>query len=281
MLASIVYKLTALNSTSIAPFHGRKLHAMLFSIFARQSEELAAVIHGIDGFKPFTISQLQPVKGLASSKNRDGIRIIKNRNREFWDVKAGDEFYWRVNLLTEELIPAVMEVPIRKEFLLDRLSLCLDEIICDGSLHTGVLEPNDLVAAALSMEHVKKVQFEFTSPVTFRNFDDDYAFPLPDMIFSSLANKWNSAHMSIVFDMDSIRSVAAMLLPQEWNGKSERVYFASDRGALGFKGKISFSLKRLTAEEREAIVILTSFAPFAGVGRLTGQGFGQTIIKLL
>lgn len=277
MLASVLYKLTAQNSVSIPAFHGRKLHAVFFSIVSRVSEELAEVLHDAGRVKPFTISQLQPV---AKGKNRIGFRVVKNRGREFYQIRQGDEFYWRINLLAGELIPIVAEVPLGMEIQVDRLSLVLDEIICDGSHDTGVLDSETLIAGAFSAEGVNKITFNFVSPITFRSFDDDYAFPSPEMIFGSLADKWNNAGMSINFDLDSVKETAAMLLPQEWEGKSEKVYFAGDRGALAFKGKFTFSMKRLSQEEREVMIMLAGLAPFAGVGRLTGQGFGQTRIAL-
>lgn len=276
MLASIMYKLTAQNSVSIPAFHGRKLHAVFFSIVDNFSEEMAEALHDTRQFKPFTLSQLQPIP---RGNNTHGFRITKSRGREFYQIRQGDEFYWRINLLVEDLIQAVIEVPLGTEFQLDRLSLKLDKIICDGSHDTGVLEIEELMAGAFSANHVSKVEFNFTSPVAFRSFDDDYAFPTPELIFGSLADKWNSIGMPVTFDKDSVKETAALLLPQEWEGKSEKVYFAADRGALSFRGKFNFSMKRLADEEREAVIMLASLAPFAGVGRLTGQGFGQTRIN--
>lgn len=277
MLASVIYRLTAQNSVSIPAFHGRKLHAVFFSIIARTSEEMAAAVHNASRFKPFTLSQLEPA---SKGKNTHGFRVSKNRSREFYQICQGDEFYWRINLLAEDLIPAVMDVPLGMDFQVDNLHLKLEQIICDGTHDTGVLDPETLIAGAFSADTVSRIQFQFTSPVTFRSFDDDYAFPSPEMIFGSLADKWNNAGMSITFDLDSVKETAAMLLPQEWEGKSEKVYFAGDRGALGFKGKFTFSMKRLSQEEQEIMIMLASLAPFAGVGRLTGQGFGQTRIAL-
>ena len=48
----------------------------------------------------------------------------------------------------------------------------------------------------------------------------------------------------------------------------------------GFTGPFAFSIGRLSAEEREIILLLTQFAPFCGVGRLTAQGFGETTVAL-
>lgn len=277
MLASVIYKLTAQNSVSIPAFHGRKLHAVFFSIIARTSAEMAEAVHNANRFKPFTLSQLEPI---SKGKNTHGFRISKNRSREFYQIRQGDEFYWRINLLAEDLIPAVMNVALGTEFQVDNLNLKLGQIVCDGTHDTGVLDSETLIAGAFSAEGISKISFEFTSPVTFRSFEDDYAFPTPEMIFGSLVDKWNSIDMSVTLDKDSVKEIAASLLPQEWEGKSERVYFAGDRGALGFRGKFAFSMKRLSQEEREVMIMLASLAPFSGVGRLTGQGFGQTRIQL-
>ena len=45
---------------------------------------------------------------------------------------------------------------------------------------------------------------------------------------------------------------------------------------LAFSGRFSYDVTALNEEEQHALLLLAQFANFSGVGRLTGQGFGET-----
>ena len=77
-----------------------------------------------------------------------------------------------------------------------------------------------------------------------------------------------------------MRMVAAKLIPLDWRGAGVRIRQSERKTTPGFTGTFAFSIGRLSAEEREIILLLTQFAPFCGVGRLTAQGFGETTVAL-
>ncbi len=45
---------------------------------------------------------------------------------------------------------------------------------------------------------------------------------------------------------------------------------------LSFSGRFNYDVTALDEEEQHALLLLAQFATFSGVGRLTGQGFGET-----
>ena len=143
---------------------------------------------------------------------------------------------------------------------------------------TGILDENELIAACLRIKAVKRITFQFSSPVSFRFFQDDYPFPLPQLIFGSIVDKWNLTAMPVSFERETVREAAAKLLPESWSGKTRQVYLKKDRGVTGFTGSFTFNISMLPQAEQQMLLLLAQFSQFSGVGRLTGQGLGQTMV---
>lgn len=266
MIGSIVFRLQAHNDAQLPKFHGRLMHGLLFHLLQTYSPELATIIHDEMETKPFTVSLL--------FQNEQ--RKLSKRIHENFRVRWGDLYYWRVTALHSALLQALLSLPMDKSVQVGDAVFDLQEIITDGRLHTGIVDEQDLVAGALSVNRVQQLDMRFTSPVSFRYFDKDYPFPVPALVFSSLADKWTKLEMPAQIDRNLIREVANNVVPREWNGGTHKVYFAHDRGMLAFTGRFCYDLTMLTAEQQQIFLLLAQFAEFAGVGRLTAQGFGQT-----
>lgn len=110
---------------------------------------------------------------------------------------------------------------------------------------------------------------EFLSPTSFKQRQTIQPFPLPELIFSSLWRKWNN------FAPSELR-----LTPVEWKiltSEFEIKTFAMKMkgGAeIGTKGWIKYRFP--DPEQARIATILAHFACFAGVGRKTAMGMGQT-----
>lgn len=267
MIGAVVFRLKAEQNGRLPKTQGRLLHAAFFRILQFYSEELAACTHEDVRFKAFTVSELIPAK---EEKYAGG----------FLPVRQNDVFYWRVTVLDDSLLQAVLSVSQGYVIQAGSLPLSVEQIITDDDTFgaTGILDVNELMAACLSVKAVKRITFRFTSPVSFRSFQDDYPFPLPQLIFGSIADKWNLAGMPATFDKEEIREVAANLLPESWKGRTRQVFLKSDRGVTGFTGEFSFNVSMLTKEMQQLFLLLAQFAQFSGVGRLTGQGLGQAAV---
>ena len=265
MIGSAIFQLIAGNSGKLDATQGRLLHAAFFQILNSYSVELAACTHDNVRFKAFTVSELMPVKE-------------KKRKFNTVFVRKGDVFYWRVTVLNDELLRAIASVPVGYVLNVGSIHMTVKKIVMDSDKDkmTGVLDVTHLMAACLSVNMVKKITFHFVSPVSFRTFKDDYPFPLPQLIFGSLAEKWNLAEMPVEFDCEEVRAVAAQLLPIAWKGSTITIFLKKDRGITGFTGDFSFKTDMLPVEKQQMLLLLAQFAFFSGVGRLTGQGMGQT-----
>lgn len=171
---------------------------------------------------------------------------------------------------------ALLALPIGALLPVGKAVLELQEVIADGRYHTGVVDENELIAGALAIPAVQTLTLKFTSPVSFRYFNQDYPFPLPKLVFGSLADKWMRLELLASIDREVVREAAENVIPLEWQGNSHKVYFGQDRGMLAFSGTFRYDVSHLSQEMQQTFLLLAQFAEFAGTGRLAAQGFGQT-----
>ncbi len=265
MIGAIVYRLAAGHDGKIPETQGRLLHAAFFQVIKKFSTELADKTHENNRFKPFTVSELFPQKKMNCIGN-------------YISVRKGDVFYWRVTALNEPLLQAMLAVPEGYILQAGQVPLRVEQIITnsDDFGAAGILDENRLIAACLGVDKVNLISFRFASPVSFRSFENDYPFPLPQLIFGSIADKWNLSEMPVVFDKNEVQDIAAKILPESWKGQTKQVYFKQDRGVTGFTGEFIFNVGMLPKELQQMLLLLAQFAQFSGVGRLTTQGLGQT-----
>ena len=267
MIGAVVYRLVAEQSGKLHETQGRLLHAAFFQIINAYSAELAINTHNNVRFKPFTVSELFPQKQMELDGN-------------FIRVDRGDVFHWRVTALREELLQAMLAVPEGYFLQVGQVPLHVEKVITDSYDFgaAGILDENQLIAACLGVGAVKQIAFKFLSPVSFRSFENDYPFPLPQLIFGSVADKWNLAGMPVNFDKEAVKEIAANILPVAWKGETRQLYFKPDRGVTGFVGAFTFDVGMPPKDIQQMLLLLAQFAQFSGVGRLTTQGLGQTSV---
>lgn len=268
MIGAIVLQLKAEQGGKLPVVQGRLLHAAFFQVLRAYSEELAANTHENVRFKPFTVSELFPHKRVEQVGN-------------YISVRKGDVFFWRLTGLNENLLKAMLAVPEGYVLQAGRVPMQVNQIITDSDDFgaAGILDENQLIAACLGVNKIKSISFHFISPVSFRSFEDDYPFPLPQLIFGSVIDKWNLAEMPVAFDKNETRDVAAKILPVSWKGQTKQIYYKKDRGVTGFIGEFTFNVSMLPKEMQQLFLLLALFSQFSGVGRLTSQGMGQCSVK--
>ena len=125
------------------------------------------------------------------------------------------------------------------------------------------------------MQKVHTITFQFLTPVSFRYFQADMPLPKPDLIYGSLADKWNQAAMPLHLEKDLVKQIALQCQLVQWEGKSSRIFFTPKQGVTGFTGVFTFDLRKLAHSDSQILLLLAQFSVFSGVGRLTGQGMGQ------
>ena len=265
MIGAVCFFLRTIKGGMIPPAHGHLLHAALFDYFRRRSPELSAQLHDGMNLKPFTVAMLELPPVASRGKNRVVLR-------------EGDRAAWRVTALNEIVLRVLLDAEFGEELRVGDLRFVVERVSADSDERPdiGLADEEELVAQCLSVPRVEEVFFEFLSPVSFRSYDMDYPYPLPEMIFASLADKWNAAGMPGSVDRESIRAIAATLPAVAWKGETKRLFFGRGRGVVGFRGEFTYRTAHLDAEDQRVLLLLAQFANVSGVGRLTGQGLGQT-----
>lgn len=268
MIGAVIYVLRADNAAPLSPINGRLMHAAFFKILNDYSPALGSFIHNEQNLKSFTVSFLESAQDVAGGEER---RLIRR----------GEKFYWRVTGLNEEILQAALSVTIGETIQAGALTLRVEKIICDGDVRadSGVVSVEDFIAAVKHAPPAKEICFDFVSPVSFRIDDFDAPYPRPELIFASLADKWTQSKMPAAVDKKFIRELAAQIRLTQWSGESRKFYFGRDRGMLAFFGRFLYSVAATDKDLTKVFMLLAKFGEFAGVGRLTGQGFGQARVS--
>lgn len=269
MIGAVTYELKVEQSARMEGFAGRLLHAVFFQLLSDFNAELATRVHAESSFKPFTVSPL-------IRTHREPEEDLMIFNKEPFMVKAGRRFFWRITTWSEEILAMAVTVPIGTKLQIGHVPCTVQQVYSDGRHESGVITPKQIIQEAVDANNVQAVTLEFLSPVAFRRGAQDYPLPDPQLVFTSLAKKWEAAQMPARIDAELITTMEERLVPCQWSGRTEQVYFGRHHGATGFLGSFSYSLKALSEEEAQIIKILAQLAVFTGVGRLTAQGFGQT-----
>jgi CRISPR-associated endoribonuclease Cas6 len=263
MPSAIVFTISPAGEGSVPSNLGRATHAAVLRLIRDADPDLAARVHDDEGVKPLTVSN---VSGLGPGK--------------FTKVVPGREHTLRVTLLTPEL------ERIAEGWTPETIS----ELDLDGRQWrvTGraTTSAEDPWAGSASYEELARQLLErppelpmrwelgFAAPVTFRRRGVNVPLPMPELVFGSLLEKWNS--------------FAPMALPDEARRYAEECLAVSrfdlhtaasptSGGALqiGSVGRCAYIAVHHDRYWQACISTLARFAFYSGIGAGTARGFGQ------
>lgn len=231
---------------------GEQLHGWLFDIMREHDEVLAGELHGAIA-KPFTISGLR-----GGVERPDGDR----------EVVTGDECSFSITSLSQQVYD-VLQLVCRlfpgREFGL-------------GSARFIGLEATEKEDARATYDSLalnqrpSKLVVVFRTPTSFRRQGEQVLFPLPGLVFGSLASRWNAF---APWALPSDRFAEFELLRVSRYELRTSVVKFSRFVLLGFVGRITYTLPRdMPAPIVVMIAALGRYAPYAGVGYRTTMGMG-------
>lgn len=264
LLAAMVFKLEVLEAAKLPMTHGRLLHAALLNTVRELQPDISAAMHD-SLVKNFSSGLLQlkekPVNGN-------------------YALQGGQVVYWRVTALGEEVAQTVFSVKPDTVLRVGRAMFKVLEVICNQQRmrDTGVVATEELFAGCSQLPPMRRLRLEFITPASFKVDQFDYAFPRPELIFTSLANRWNELAGEVQLDVIALKELSQKLIPELWNGSSKRIALTPERGLNGFIGTFSFNLQAIPEEYRFIFILLCEFAQFSGIGRYTAQGLGRVRI---
>ena len=263
MLGAVVYTLEAEKAGWLPDFTGRVMHGVFFRMLQEYSPELATWIHEKMNLKPFTVAALD----LKKYKNVRG-KVFLNE---------GDRFQWRVTGLHETVLKVMVNIEQGHIFQVNQIPMRVLHIVADGEKNprSGFLDEEELLEGVLRISGFSRLRLAFHSPATFRVGTVDYPMPLPELVFNSLADKWQQMNMPVSINKSQLKHIIEKIYIESWSGKTGSVYLAPKRGINAFTGGFTYNVSAAAPEEQQLLLMLAQFGVFSGSGRMSAQGMGQ------
>ncbi|MBD2184614.1 CRISPR-associated endoribonuclease Cas6 [Planktothrix sp. FACHB-1355] len=250
-LYAIVVQLGAVDRGYLPQTLGRAIHAQVLQWLNKGDPNVAEFVHE---------SQESPISlsGLIGNRRPSGIR-------------PGDEFYFRISLLNGSLIDPLLsgiEQWGNEPITLGKFTFTIKGFYSLPGTHPWVGSADYGMLAKLP-NSANEITLEFLSPTSFKQTQYIQPFPLPELVFFSLQRRWNFfAPEALKIDAISWQSLVCAY-------QLETHALKMEGGAeIGAKGWVKYRFP--DAEQARIANILAHFAFFAGVGRKTSMGMGQT-----
>ncbi|WP_341531649.1 CRISPR system precrRNA processing endoribonuclease RAMP protein Cas6 (plasmid) [Nostoc sp. UHCC 0302] len=215
---------------------GRAIHAQCFQWFANADAALAQHLHQQESV-PFTL----------------GVEYFSSKKIQL-----------RVTLLKKELLAPLLwglHSNLGGEITLAGVPCRLNEWID--------ISQTSSFAKLVQIPVQNTIKLQFVSPTSFKQSGAIQPFPLPELVFNGLQRRWN--HFA----------PAELKFPEtKWNSFVSAFQLKTqalklEGGAeIGSQGWIIYRF--LDSEPAKIATVLAHFAHFAGVGRKTAMGMGQT-----
>ncbi len=258
-LYAIAIELAAAEQTVLPGTLGRALHSQVMNWLSLGDSQLANSIHSSQTM-PFSLSALQ------GFRRKSGTR-------------SGDPFCFRIALLNGDLIHpllAGLEAWGNAAISLANCPFVLREIYSMPESHPEVSTADYyLLAKASRAADDLTLQFltlQFLTPTSFKQEQSIQPFPLPECVFGSLLRRWNAfAPEDLHFP-----SIAWQGLIAAFDIKTHALKMKGG-AEIGTVGWVRYRFP--DPEQAKIATTLAHFASFAGVGRKTAMGMGQTRLK--
>ena len=260
-LYAIAIEIVAAQSGPLSNNLNEAIHAQIMNWFSLANPAIGSAIHD---------AQISPI-------SVSGLIGRRRMNNATSGVKAGDVFTLRVSLLQGTLLSTLLaglEIYQTNDaaLKLDGFPFKLKQILAlPGSNHLVGTAQYSLLAQ-LSYA-ASSLTLRFVSPTSFKQQGHIQPFPLPQTVFSGLRKRWNA------FAPEPLS-----LPPIEWQGivtnydlKTRSIYLKG-QPQLGAEGSVTYRFAQI--EQAKVAHQLAQFASFAGVGRKTAMGMGQTRLKI-
>jgi CRISPR-associated endoribonuclease Cas6 len=119
-----------------------------------------------------------------------------------------------------------------------------------------------------------QITFQFTSPTTFRSNGRDLPLPLPELVFSSLLERWN-LFAPLAFPPEVRRFASDCLEIRRYRLRARTISLKDERLRTGMSGEVTFRTHNYDRYWMSLIHTLAEYAQYAGVGAGTALGLGQ------
>ena len=259
-LHSIALELAAVERTVLPATLGRALHSQVMNWLNLGDSHLANAIH-TQQTMPFSVSALT------------GFRR-PNRDRPPYDRKSktqsGDEFCFRIGVLDGDLLIPLLDgltawgtQPIS----LAHCPFVIRQIYSMPGSHPQV-GSSDYYLLAKTPKPSDDLTLNFLTPTSFKQQRSVQPFPLPELVFGSLARRWDTfAPPELRFGAITWQGLISAF---DLKTHALKMEGGAEIGAVGW-----VRYRFPDPEQARRATVLAQFANFSGVGRKTAMGMGQ------
>ena len=292
MLLSCVLILEAQQEGKIPLTHGDLVHAALLDLIKKNLPEdeafLSWELHELDRYKPFTVSQL------FGDHRMENYKII---------VEAEQTFQLRITSLDKTLSECLLAIKEKSVNLIKIGSVIFDiqEVITDKDEHRWGNQSNyqelTKIWSDADIALPRKLSFRFFSPTGFRDGTQNVIFPLPHLVFYSLAEKWLKyapqpfteeiltfqnemktwqEKSKVATDKTKVWEILDKLINVANYDLRTRMLNFREYKRIGFTGTVEFEILPSVPDKWLRILnLLADFSFYAGIGSQTTMGMGK------
>jgi len=245
---------------------GRAAHALLLKTLRELDENLAQDIHDEEGVRPFTVSSL------TGSFRGGQLDLQGSYSLRFSGLTAQvSGFLWQAAQPGGRLAPG-------QKVELDYQAFEVTTAAWEPAVKewAATASYSELAASRLvnSQAAERHLALQFSSPTQFHSQGHTMPLPLPELVFGSLADRWNS-FAPVAFPPELKRYAAECLAINRFELGSHTVLIKNGGKRIGAQGTIGYTTLNYDRYWMSLVQTLAAFALFAGVGAGVSMGMGQ------
>jgi CRISPR-associated endoribonuclease Cas6 len=272
-LLSLVLSLRPRAPASLPSALGRAAHAALLRAIEQVNPDLAQRLHDDSGLRPFTCSSL-----MGSRQDKAVVPDVVYTLR-----------YTALTAELADLLPTLFQSEIRdprseirdpiSEIELDGIPFSVEAVTSDSQEHpwAACVTYEELSAPWLLARQKPdaRLSLRLASPTAFKSGGRAQPFPLPDLVFGSLLDKWN-AYAPVALPEETRRFAAECMATSRFHLGTHAAPFKSEGVVkFGASGDVTYAALNRDRYWLSVINLLADFAIFAGLGVSTAMGMGQ------
>ncbi len=128
----------------------------------------------------------------------------------------------------------------------------------------------------LGGEPGRKIRLRFSSPTGFHSAEKHQPFPLPELVFGSLLERWNS-FAPLAFPAEARRYALECLAVSHYRLRTRSTPVKEGGLRVGCIGEVTYTALTYDRYWLGILHTLAAYAFYSGVGISTGMGFGQAV----
>ena len=270
-LAAVILTVRPVEPVSIPHWTGLGMRAWFLEQVQQCAPSIAAAIHDHDGPKPYTVSGLV---GLG--------RLRRERPR----LSPERQYFLRITTMQNDLTQIVTECLLPQwtgqevEIAGARLRIEATTMTDDG--WAGQTTDADLVQQwTLGTEHLPKhLELEFDSPTAFKQQGATVPFPLPDLVFGNLIDRWNEFN-NVQLHPDTRQFAQECVVVSKYRLETKYVEFDGSKQApmSGCIGVCRYVILKGDRYWRGLLHALAAYSFYAGIGRRSTIGLGRVRVR--